>query len=186
MVKENTGKHIGISKKEIDFRDYCRDIPDHPKQGIIFRDITNLLKNGPVFCQAIDKMASFYENAKIDVVVCTEARGFLIGSALAYRLKAGLVPIRKKGKLPWKVYKAAYELEYGHDHVEVHQDAIISGQNVLLVDDVIATGGTIEAVVKLVREMQGNIVGAAFLIELPGLKGREKIKGIPITSLIEY
>ena len=169
-----------------DFSKFVRDIPDFPKPGIVFKDITNLLKNGPVFQEAIDRIVCEYAGKKIDVVICIEARGFLIGSALAYALKCGLVPVRKKGKLPWKVYRKAYDLEYGQDHIEVHQDGIGAGQNVLIVDDVIATGGTVEAVVKLVREMQGNIVGAAFLIELGFLNGREKIKDVPSFSLIKY
>lgn len=169
-----------------DFSIFCRDIPDFPKQGIIFRDITNLLKNGPVFKQAIDRIADNYGKQKIDAIISIEARGFLIGSALAYRFGTGLVPVRKKGKLPWKVYRRAYDLEYGQDHIEVHQDGILPGQNILIVDDVIATGGTVEAVAKLVKEMKGNIVGAAFLIELLDLKGREKIRDIPVFSLIKY
>ncbi len=167
-----------------DFSQYCRDIPDFPKKGVVFRDITNLLKNGPVFKRAIDEIAAHYDHQKIDSIVSIEARGFIIGSALAYRLGSGLVPVRKKGKLPWKVYRQAYDLEYGQDHIEVHQDSIEPGQKVLIVDDVIATGGTVEAVVKLIKEMKGNIVGAAFLIELSDLKGREKIKDIPVFSLI--
>lgn len=169
-----------------DFSQYCRDIPDFPKKGIIFRDITCLLKNGPVFKRAIDKIADNYKKQKIDTVVCIEARGFLIGSALAYKLSAGLVPVRKKGKLPWRVYRKSYSLEYGEDHLEIHQDSIKPGENVLIVDDVIATGGTIAAVAELIREMKGNIIGAAFLIELTELKGKEKIKDIPIFSLIKY
>jgi adenine phosphoribosyltransferase len=174
------------SKSVEDFIKYCRDIPDFPKQGIIFRDITNLLKNGPVFKQAIDAIACQYIGEKIDVIVSIEARGFIIGAALAYRLGSGLVPVRKKGKLPWRVYRRAYDLEYGQDHLEVHQDAVEPGQNALIVDDVIATGGTVEAVAKLIQEMKGNIIGAAFLIELTELKGREKIKDIPVFSLIKY
>ncbi len=173
-------------KAVVDFSQYCRDIPDFPKIGIIFRDITNLLKNGPVFKAAIDAIAAQYKSQKIDSIISIEARGFIIGAALAYRLGCGLVPVRKKGKLPWKVYRQSYDLEYGQDHIEVHQDGITAGQNVLIVDDVIATGGTVEAVAKLVKEMKGNIVGAAFLIELVELKGREKIKDIPIYSLIKY
>ena len=169
-----------------DFSKYCRDIPDFPKKGIIFKDITNLLKNGPVFKRAIDEIARHYSQTKVDAVISIEARGFIIGSALAYRLGSGMVPVRKKGKLPWKVYRKTYDLEYGHDEVEVHQDGILPGQNILIVDDLIATGGTMEAVVKLIKEMKGNIVGAAFLIELTELKGREKIKDIPIFSLIKY
>ncbi len=169
-----------------DFSRYVRDIPDFPKKGIIFRDITGLLKNGPVFRQLIDEIARHYDGGKVDAVVSIEARGFLIGAALAYRLGSGLIPVRKKGKLPWKVYRQAYDLEYGHDHLEVHQDGIEPGQNVLIVDDVIATGGTIEAVVELIKGMKGNIIGAAFLIELTGLKGRDKLKDIPVLSLIKY
>ena len=169
-----------------DFSKYCRDIKDFPKPGIVFRDITGLLKNGPAFKRAIDKIAQHYSQQNIDTIVCTEARGFLIGAALAYRLGCGLVPVRKKGKLPWKVYRKSYALEYGEDHLEVHQDAIEPGSNVLIVDDVIATGGTIGAVAELVREMKGNIIGAAFLIELADLKGKEKIKDIPVYSLIVY
>ncbi len=168
------------------FSKYVRDIPDFPKKGIVFRDITGLLKNGPVFKQLIDEIAHHYDGKKVDAVVSIEARGFLIGAALAYRLGSGLVPVRKKGKLPWRVYRQAYDLEYGHDHLEVHQDGIKPGQNVLIVDDVIATGGTIEAVVELIKGMKGNIIGAAFLIELTGLKGRDKLKGIPVLSLIKY
>jgi adenine phosphoribosyltransferase len=179
----NSGLVIG---PPTDFRDYCRDVPDFPQKGIIFRDITNLLKNGPVFKSAIDSIARNYDAIKVDSIVCIEARGFLIGSALAYRLRCGLVPVRKKGKLPWKVYRQSYDLEYGQDQIEVHQDAITPGQNILIVDDVIATGGTVEAVVKLVKEMKGNIVGAAFLIELTGLNGKERLRDIPVFSLIKY
>ncbi len=174
------------SKPAEDFGKYCRDIPDFPKKGIIFKDITNLLKNGPVFKRAIDELARHYNLTKVDRVVSIEARGFIVGSALAYRLGSGVVPIRKKGKLPWHVYRKTYDLEYGHDEVEVHQDGIEPGQNILIVDDLIATGGTVEAVVKLIKEMKGNIVGAAFLIELTDIKGKEKIKDIPIFSLIKF
>ncbi|HTY82547.1 MAG TPA: adenine phosphoribosyltransferase [Dehalococcoidales bacterium] len=173
-------------KKQEDFSRYCRDIPDFPKPGVIFRDITGLLKNGPAFKRAINALADHYKGQKIDAVVCIEARGFLLGAPLAYRLGCGLVPVRKKGKLPWKVYRKSYALEYGEDHLEVHQDAIEPGSSVLIVDDVIATGGTIAAVAELIREMKGTIVGAAFLIELCALKGKEKIQDIPIFTLIKY
>ncbi|MDO8716288.1 MAG: adenine phosphoribosyltransferase [Dehalococcoidales bacterium] len=172
--------------KATDFSKYVRDTPDFPKKGIVFKDITGLLKNGPVFKQLIDEMARHYDGQKVDAVVCMEARGFLIGSALAYRLGCGLIPVRKKGKLPWRVYRKAYDLEYGQDHLEVHQDGIDPGQNVLIVDDVIATGGTVGAVVELIKEMKGNIIGAAFLIELTFLRGRDKLKDIPVLSLIKY
>jgi adenine phosphoribosyltransferase len=186
MCANNRHNSGSVTGQTVDFRAYCRDVADFPKKGIIFRDITNLLKNGPVFKSAIDKMAKHYQTTKIDSIISIEARGFIIGSALAYRLGCGLVPVRKKGKLPWKVYRQSYDLEYGQDHIEVHQDAIEPGQNILIVDDVIATGGTVEAVSKLVKEMQGNIIGAAFLIELTVLKGRERIKDIPVFSLIKY
>ena len=186
MWQDKLDQRALSAKAAEDFSRYCRDIPDFPKQGVIFRDITNLLKDGPVFKRAIDALGRCYDSQRIDMIVSIEARGFIIGSALAYRLGSGLVPVRKKGKLPWRVYRQNYDLEYGQDQVEVHQDAITPGQNVLIVDDVIATGGTVEAVVKLIKEMKGNIVGAAFLIELMDLKGREKIKDIPIFSLIKY
>ncbi len=179
-----TERNLEISGQ--DFSKYCRDIPDFPKKGILFRDITNLLKNGPVFKLAIDEIACHYGRKKIDTIVSIEARGFIIGAALAYRLGIGLVPVRKQGKLPWLVYRKSYDLEYGQDQLEIHQDGIAPKQNVLIVDDVIATGGTVEAVAKLVKEMKGNIIGAAFLIELTALKGKEKIKDIPIYSLIKY
>jgi adenine phosphoribosyltransferase len=175
-----------MSESKIDFRKYIRDVPDFPKKGVMFRDICGLLKNGPVFKRAIDELAAHYSQQKIDAVVSIEARGFIIGAALAYRLGSGLVPVRKKGKLPWRVYRKAYSLEYGQDHLEIHQDGIEPGKNALIVDDVIATGGTIEAVAGLIKEMRGNIIGAAFLIELTALKGKEKIKDIPIFSLIQY
>jgi adenine phosphoribosyltransferase len=173
------------ARHEDNFAGYCRDVPDFPKKGIVFKDITTLLKNGPVFKRAIDLMAEDCRRKGVEVVVSIEARGFIIGSALAYCLGVGLVPVRKKGKLPWRVYRESYALEYGQDQVEVHQDAIAPGQNVLIVDDVIATGGTAEAVAKLVTGMKGKIVGAAFLIELSDLNGREKLKGVPIFSIIK-
>lgn len=186
-MRENN-RHDGgpVSGSKEDFSQYCRDIPDFPRQGIVFRDITNLLKNGPVFKRAIDEIARHYNLTKVDTVIGIEARGFIIGAALAYRLGTGLVPVRKKGKLPWRVYRKAYDLEYGQDQLEIHQDAVAPGENVLIVDDVIATGGTIEAVAHLIKEMKGNIVGAAFLIELTDLKGRERIKDVPVYSLIKY
>ena len=177
---------LSSSNQIEDFSKYCRDIPDFPKPGIIFRDITNLLKDGPTFKRAIDSIACHYNGQKIDIIVSIEARGFIIGSALAYKLEAGLVPVRKKGKLPWRVFRKSYSLEYGIDELEVHQDAVRPGQNVLIVDDVVATGGTVEAVVKMLREMKANIVGAAFLIELVDLKGRDKLPDIPIFTLIKY
>jgi adenine phosphoribosyltransferase len=183
LDKKQSGKK---GDSTLDFSQYCRDVPDFPKQGIIFRDITNLLKNGPIFKKAIDEIARHYQLNHVDKILSVEARGFLIGSALAYKLECGLVPVRKKGKLPWKVYRKSYNLEYGQDELEVHQDSLLPNQNVLIVDDVLATGGTVEAVAKLIREMKGNILGAAFLVELKDLKGRERIKEVPVYSLIKY
>jgi adenine phosphoribosyltransferase len=185
LERKQTNPNLASNQVE-DFSKYCRDIPDFPKPGIIFRDITNLLKDGPTFKRAIDAIAYHYNGQKVDIVVSIEARGFIIGSALAYRLSAGLVPVRKKGKLPWRVFRKSYSLEYGEDELEVHQDAVSPGQNVLIVDDVVATGGTVEAVVKMLKIMKANIIGAAFLIELAGLKGREKLADVPLFTLITY
>lgn len=184
---QNNRHNSGLASNSTeDFSKYCRDIPDFPQKGIVFRDITGLLKNGPVFKRAIDEIARHHSQHTIDAVISIEARGFIIGSAVAHQLGSGLVPVRKKGKLPWRVYRKSYSLEYGQDHLEIHQDAIEPGLNVLIVDDVIATGGTIQAVAELITEMKGNIVGAAFLIELTELKGKDKIKDIPVFSLIKY
>ncbi len=169
-----------------EFKAYCRDIPDFPTKGIIFRDITNLLKNGEIFRKAIDRIAKRFSGEKIDVVCSVEARGFIIGAAIAYALGAGFVPIRKAGKLPWNTHQVSYDLEYGVDEVEVHTDAVSAGNRVLLVDDVIATGGTMKAAVDLVEKMEGKVVCAAFLIELLALEGRKRLEGIPVYSLIKY
>ncbi len=169
-----------------EFKAYCRDIPDFPTKGIIFRDITNLLKNGEVFRKAIDRIAERFSSEKIDVVCSVEARGFILGAAIAYALGAGFVPIRKTGKLPWYTHQVSYDLEYGVDEVEVHIDAVNVGHRALLVDDVIATGGTMKAAVDLVSKMDGKVVCAAFLIELLALDGRRQLEGIPVYSLIKY
>ena len=169
-----------------DLKTLIRDVPDFPKKGVIFRDITTLLKEGERFKEAIDEISNRYLDKKIDVVVSIESRGFIIGSAIAYRLQAGIVLIRKKGKLPWHTYQATYELEYGIDTLEIHQDAIKPGGRVLIVDDLLATGGTVGAAINLVERLQGQIVEIAFLIELTFLKGREQIRDYPIFSLIKY
>ena len=186
-MRETNHQDSGItSAQHMDFARYCRDIPDFPKPGIIFRDITTLLKNGPVFKQAIDEMAVPYRGEKVDAVICIEARGFIIGAALAYRLGCGLVPVRKKGKLPWRVYRKSYSLEYGQDELEVHQDGIEPGQRMIIVDDVIATGGTAGAVAMLANEMKARVIGASFLVELVNLNGRQILGDIPVHSLIKY
>jgi adenine phosphoribosyltransferase len=168
----------------MDLKKTIRDIPGFPKEGIIFKDITTLLKEAKAFKEAVDLIVDEYKNKKIDTVVSVEARGFIFGAAVAYRLGAGIVPVRKKGKLPYKTNKATYELEYGTDTLEIHQDAIKKGDRVLVVDDLLATGGTVKAVTGLIEDSGGEVVGLAFVIELLPLKGREKLKGYNITSLI--
>lgn len=166
-------------------KDLIRDIPDFPKKGIIFKDITTLLKEKQGFKEAVDKLADRVKGKKIDLVVSMESRGFIFGAALAYKLGAGFVPVRKKGKLPYKTYEVTYQLEYGTDTLTMHQDAIKPGQKVLIVDDLLATGGTTSAVIDLVKKLGGDIVFIIFLIELVFLKGKEKLKEYPMFSLIK-
>jgi adenine phosphoribosyltransferase len=168
-----------------DLKTYIRDIPDFPKKGIIFKDITTLLKEGPAFKEAVDRIVSEYKNKKVDAVLSVESRGFLFGAAVAYNLGVGVVPVRKKGKLPHKTCSATYQLEYGTDTLEMHEDAFKKGAKVLIVDDLLATGGTTAAVIELVKKLGGEVIGIAFVIELVPLKGREKLKGYPILSLIK-
>lgn len=170
----------------MDLKNYIRNIQDYPKEGILFRDITTLLKDKDAFKFAIDAMAKQVEDKKIDYIVGAESRGFLIGSALAYRLNCGFVPVRKKGKLPCKTISEEYALEYGTDSLYMHEDAINKGANVLIVDDLIATGGTALAIMKMVERLGGNIVGSSFLIELKELNGRKDIGKYPVNVLIEY
>lgn len=170
----------------MDLKSLIREIPDFPKTGINFKDITPLLQNGPAFRQAIDTMADYFKDKKPEVIVGAESRGFLLGAPLAYCMGCGFVLVRKPGKLPAAVERVSYELEYGHDSLEIHRDAIVPGQRVLVVDDLLATGGTIAATVELIRKLQGSIVGCAFLIELDFLKGRERLTGFDILSLIHY
>lgn len=169
-----------------DLKTLIRDVPDFPKKGVIFKDITTLLKEGEAFKEAIDEISNRYLDKRIDVVVSVESRGFIIGSAIAYKLQAGIVPVRKKGKLPWPTHQCTYELEYGADTLEIHQDAIKAGEKALIVDDLLATGGTVGAVIDLVERLKGQIAEVAFLIELSFLKGRKKIRGYPVYSLIKY
>lgn len=162
-----------------------RDVPDFPKKGILFKDITTLCKDPVSFQRMVDIIAHRYVGKRIDVVVGIEARGFVVGAALAYKLGAGIVLVRKPGKLPHKTHKVNYSLEYGTDSLEIHRDAIKKGQNVLIADDLLATGGTAAAVVKLVKSMGGNIVECAFIIELADLNGRKKLK-TKAFSLLKY
>jgi adenine phosphoribosyltransferase len=166
--------------------DSIRSIPDFPKKGIVFRDITTLLKNADALKKAVDLFSEKYRNSKIDKVVCIESRGFIIGSALAVNLGAGFVPVRKKGKLPAEVITEQYALEYGTDFVEMHVDAIRPGERVLLHDDLLATGGTMCAAIKLVEKLQAKIVGVSFLIELSFLQGRKRMQEQDVYSLIIY
>ena len=172
--------------QKMSLKDYIMNIPDFPKQGILFRDITTLLKNKLAFKLAVESLAAKYKGKKVDIVVAVEARGFILGGVLAHELGAGFVPVRKRGKLPWKTNSATYELEYGTDTLEMHHDAIKAGDRVLIVDDLLATGGTVKAVTDLVKQLEGEIIGIAFLIELTALKGKEKLKDYPVFSLIKY
>lgn len=172
--------------KKVNLADTVRSIPGFPKEGIIFRDITTLLKDKNAFKQSIDALVKKYKNKGIDTIVAVESRGFILGSVIAYKLGAGFVPVRKKGKLPAKAISATYELEYGTDTLEIHEDAINPNAKVLIVDDLLATGGTVKAVTELVKRLKGRIIGIAFLIELVDLKGKEKLKDYPIYSLIKF
>ena len=170
----------------MDLKTYVRDIQDWPKEGIVFKDITPLLGDGKSFKYAIDTIADHYKGKKIDAVLGAEARGFILASALAYKLGCGFIPARKPGKLPYNTLSAEYELEYGVDSLEMHEDAIKPNEKILVVDDVIATGGTAAAKVELVERLGGEVAGIAFLIELSFLNGRSKLGKHDIFSLITY
>ncbi len=163
-----------------------REVPDYPKPGILFYDVTTLLKDKKGFRTLIDKLCEHYEGHDIDVVAGVEARGFIFAPALAYRLGAGFVPVRKPKKLPAKTSRVTYDLEYGTDTLEIHEDAVQKGQKVLVCDDLLATGGTAAATVKLVRQLGGQVDGAAFAVELTFLSGRAKLPGLDVFSLIQY
>ncbi len=169
-----------------DLKRMIRDVPDFPKKGVIFKDITTLLSNAKAFATSIDMIGDRYIDQKVDLVVGAEARGFVFGAALAYKLNAGIIMIRKTGKLPYRTVKTLYELEYGTDELEIHEDAISEGDRVLLVDDLLATGGTAAATSDLVYKLKGDVVGFAFLIELTFLKGRDRLGDHDIFSLIKY
>jgi adenine phosphoribosyltransferase len=170
----------------MDLRDYIRDVPDFPKPGILFKDITPLLANPTAFQVAIDQLYLHYAGQPIDVIAAAEARGFLFAAPLALKLHLPLVPLRKPGKLPYRSYSLKYDLEYGSAELQMHTDGVSNGQRVLLVDDVLATGGTMAAGAKLIEQAGGKVVGCAFLVELSFLKGRTKLSGIESFSLLTY
>ena len=169
-----------------DLKKIIREIPDFPKPGILFYDITTLLKDAAGFRAVIDRLTEHFQGQKVDAVIGIEARGFIFGPALAYHLGAGFVPVRKPKKLPAEVESWSYDLEYGQDTLEIHKDAIGAGHNVIIADDLLATGGTAEAVVKLVEKLGGNVAGLAFVVELEFLSGRNKLAGYDVFSLLKY
>jgi len=168
--------------------DYIRPIVDFPKPGIIFRDVSTLFGDPRGFRMAVDMLLHPYAGVRIDKVAALEARGFILGGAIAHQLSVGFVPIRKKGKLPWKTHEENYELEYGEETMEIHQDAVQANEQILLVDDLIATGGTCEAGIKLLRKMHGEVIGCAFVIDLPELGGRKRIESLDVSvhTLCEF
>ncbi len=170
--------------KKLNLKSYIRSIPDFPKPGILFRDITPLLNDKRALRAAINLLSAKFKDKKVDMVVAAEARGFILAGAVAQKLNAGFIPVRKKGKLPWRTYSATYDLEYGVDSLEIHQDAFRPGSRLLILDDLLATGGTVKAIIDLIKQLGGKIVGICFLIELTELNGRKKLKGYPVYSLI--
>ncbi len=170
----------------MDLKSKIRVIEDFPKPGISFKDITTILQDGEALRYTIDKLSDYVKDKKIDVIVGPEARGFLLGTPIAYNLGVGFVPVRKPGKLPSDTIKYEYELEYGSDTLEVHKDAIKPGQRVLIVDDLLATGGTIGSVAKLVEQLGGVVVALNFIVELTGLNGRDKLKEYEVNSIVQY
>ena len=169
-----------------DLKKLIREVPDFPKPGILFYDITTLLKDAAAYREAIDRLVEPYRDQRVDLVVGMESRGFIFSAPMAYQLGAGLVPVRKLGKLPAETVSVEYALEYGTNTLEVHKDAILPGQRVLIVDDLLATGGTVNGTVELVKRLEGDVVGLAFLVELLFLKGRERLRGQAIHSVIRY
>jgi adenine phosphoribosyltransferase len=173
---------------ETDLKGAIRSIPDYPKAGIIFRDITTLLGDARAFRQAVDQLVQPWAGGKIDKVAGIEARGFILGGAVAHQVSAGFIPIRKKGKLPFKRVSVGYSLEYGDDEMEMHEDALVKGERVILVDDLVATGGTAEAAVKLIRQMGGDVLAACFVIDLPDLGGADRLRklDVPVRTLVSF
>ena len=170
----------------MDLKDYIREIPDFPKEGINFKDITTLMQNGEVFKTTIYRFVENLKDKEVDLIVGPEARGFLMGTPVAYALGVGFVPVRKPGKLPSEIISYSYGLEYGEDTLEIHKDSIKKGQKVAIVDDLLATGGTMEATAKLIEKLGGEVVSMQFLIELESLKGRENLSKYDVNSLVKY
>lgn len=170
----------------MNLKDYIADIPDFPQEGVLFRDITPLMADGSAFHEACSQLIKFAKEVGADVIVGPESRGFIFGCPVAYELNIGFVPVRKPGKLPRETISVEYELEYGTNELHVHSDGIQKGQKVLIIDDLLATGGTVDASIKIVEKLGGEVVGCAFLIELAGLKGRELLKGYNVHSLMSY
>ena len=170
----------------MDLKKYIADIPDFPEPGVIFRDVTPLLANKDAYQESIRLIGEFAKDKNVDVIVGPEARGFLFGCPVALALHCGFVPVRKPGKLPREVISQTYDLEYGSNEIQMHSDSIQPGQNVLVVDDLLATGGTVEAAISLIEKMGGNVVGTAFLIELEALKGRELLNDYDVFSVLKY
>ncbi len=170
----------------MELRDRIRTIPHFPKKGIMFKDITTLLKDHHAFRYVVRQILNYFDGKQINVVASAESRGFILGAVLAHELHAGFVPLRKPGKLPYKTIKQEFQTEYSTDAFEIHEDAIEKGDKVLIVDDLLATGGTAKAAVDLIEKLQGEVIGLAFIIELSFLKGREKLKGYDILTLIDY
>lgn len=170
----------------MDIKDRIRDVPDFPKQGILFKDITPLLQDPDYFRYSIKQLVDYCKDKNIDVITGAESRGFIFGAVLAHEIGVSFVPLRKPGKLPYKTIRQDYETEYSTEGFEIHQDAIKQGDNVLIVDDLLATGGTSKAAIDLIKKLGGSVVGLAFIIELGFLKGREKIKGEDVFSLVKY
>jgi adenine phosphoribosyltransferase len=170
----------------MDYKVLIREVPNFPKPGILFYDITTLLKDAKALRAIVDDLTKKYQNQRISKVVGIESRGFILGSPLAYQLGAGFIPVRKPGKLPADIYEVKYNLEYGSNSLAIHRDAISIGERVLIVDDLLATGGTAAATVNLVRQLGGEIIGVQFLVELKGLRGRDKLDGVDVSSIITY
>ncbi len=177
-----------MTSSMLDLATVVRTIPDYPKPGVMFRDITTLLGDARAFRRTVDELVQPWAGAKIDKVAGIEARGFIVGGAVAHQLSAGFVPIRKKGKLPHQTVRMAYALEYGQDEMEMHVDAVSPGERVILVDDLIATGGTAEGAVKLLRQIGAQVVAACFIVDLPDLGGAEKLRamGVPVRTLMAF